>query len=247
MISGRGVLWVSYHQIWLSGPTGMPDPDDMIRTGPVSFVDLYPEAAEIRIGISMGYVRVCVTQLSAPPTELDTTLAWEDVVEFSLGDSAEPPIYVGALEGDPDGDVPLVVEPDWTGGSRVRVHARGRDIDYDGVCEGEPWEDYLIQSWQAPVADEQVPLASEVRAGVGIGVAPASYRHHERDPNRYNSGPPQLMPAFGSIVPAEPSSLADTLRRSRERSAKNVSPGPSASLRRRILDRVEADDDGNSG
>jgi hypothetical protein len=239
MITGQGVLWVSYHQIWLSGPTGRPEPAEMIFNGPGSFVELYSEAVLIHTGISTGDVGVAVTQLSGPPAEVDSTLRWEDIVEFSLGDEAEPPIYIGALEGSPDGDVPAVAERDWTGGTRVRVHGRGRDIAYDGVCEADPWEDYLIQCWPAPGAAEQVLLASDVRAGFGIKLAPASYRHHEPDPGKYHTGPPQSMPAFEAITPVEPSRLADTLRRSRERDAENAFPDrPSAHPRKRAFDRT---------
>jgi hypothetical protein len=49
-------------------------------------------------------------------------------------------------EGSPDGDVSPVRPPEWTVGARVLVHALVRDVAYDGVCEGKPWEDYLIQS-----------------------------------------------------------------------------------------------------
>jgi hypothetical protein len=65
--------------------------------------------------------------------------------------------------GDPHDLPPLTTAGgDW----RVRVHARGRDTDVDGVAR-EPFEHYLVQVWPAAPAPE---TAHRLTDGYGAGL-----------------------------------------------------------------------------
>ncbi len=82
-------------------------------------------------------------------------VAWDEVAEISFttrGGNARV-TSAGLAYRDP-GPLP-VVTPHGPGAYRARVHARGRDRHYDGAAE-QPYEDYLIVTWPAPAAGEQI-------------------------------------------------------------------------------------------
>jgi hypothetical protein len=167
MLVGSATLWVSYHQFWLLSDGA--DTDPLAEPGPLSFVELRPDAAMVRTGLSMGSIAVTVAQLDEPPTSIDSSADWADVVEFSFTDEAVPPIVVVALEADPEPGVPDVSLDDSEQSLRVRVHAIGRDAGatYEPA---DSTEAYLIQVWQAMPAAAETLRANSTRAGTGIWV-----------------------------------------------------------------------------
>jgi hypothetical protein len=149
---GAARLWVSYRQFWLhcdGAGTGPPD-----QLPPMSFVQLRPDAAMITTGLALGDIAVTVQQLDSAPNEFDSSEAWEDILEFSLGAHGRPPIRVVALEASAIPDLPDVSTGDSTGPFRVRIHALGRQSA--ALADGELPERYLIQSWQSAQSDPQV-------------------------------------------------------------------------------------------
>ncbi|MEU6413807.1 hypothetical protein [Microbispora sp. NPDC046933] len=46
--------------------------------------------------------------------------------------------------------------PHGPGSYRLRVHARGRDMEWRELAPSEPGEEHLIQIWPAPPADEVI-------------------------------------------------------------------------------------------
>ena len=168
MLVGAATLWVSYHQFWLLSDGA--DTNPLAKPGPLSFVELRPDAAMVRTGLSMGIIAVTVAQLDEPPSSIDSSVDWEDVVEFSFTDEATPPIVVVALESDPEPGVPDVSLDDSEQPLRVRVHAVGRDVGA-AYEPAESTEAYLIQVWQAAPAAAETLRANSVRAGTGVWVA----------------------------------------------------------------------------
>ena len=169
MSVGSGTLWVSYHQFWLlsDGADTLP----LAEPDPLSFVELRPDAAMVRTGLSMGTIAVTVAQLDRPPAAIDSSSQWEDVVEFSFTEEAVSPILVVALEADPEPGIPDVSIDDSEEPLRVRVHGIGRDCDTTDE-PAQPTEAYPIQVWQAPPAAAETLRANSTRAGTGIWVAP---------------------------------------------------------------------------
>ncbi|UXY32172.1 hypothetical protein [Streptomyces sp. HUAS TT20] len=112
--------------------------------------------AWILTGINTGNVRVRAEVLDAAPS-VDTA-SWDEIVEISvqsvLGDLR---IHSG-YEITPD-NLPVLNPrgPDWY---RMRVHARGRSVNPDGVSQ-EPVEDYLITIWPREQAASEVLRTSE--------------------------------------------------------------------------------------
>lgn len=95
----------------------------------------------VRTGIASGRVRVYGQPLSSRPSAVAD--GWEDVAEVSLTITEGPLIAAGMEES-----IGPQVRLDAHGPAdyRLRVHARGRDTDYDGSSL-EPVEDYLILAW----------------------------------------------------------------------------------------------------
>lgn len=169
MLVGSGKLWVSYHQFWLLSDGA--DTDPLAEPGPFSFVELRPDAAMVRTGLSMGTIAVTVAQLDGPPASIDSSADWEDVVEFSFTDEAVPPIVVVALEADPEPGLLDVSIDESEEPVRVRVYAIGRDSEVADES-AEPTEAYLIQVWKAPPAVAETLRATSTRHGTGVWVAP---------------------------------------------------------------------------
>jgi hypothetical protein len=96
-------------------------------------------------GIAMGPVRVAVRQRVAPPAAVVD--GWEDVVEVSCRAVEDDVVAAGPYDDAPD--LRFAVNPPGAGWFRLRVHARGRDLDYDLVAT-EPHEEYLLVTWPAP-------------------------------------------------------------------------------------------------
>lgn len=98
--------------------------------------------AWILTGIHTGRVRVRARALGqVPPAD---TATWEEIVEISVR-SADGDLRIRSGYAITPDDLPVLSArgPGWY---RIRVHARGRAANPDGVSD-EPAEDYLITAW----------------------------------------------------------------------------------------------------
>ncbi|MFH8371387.1 hypothetical protein [Streptomyces sp. NPDC018031] len=153
--------------------------------------------AWVSTGIHTGYVRIRAEVLSAAPSVEEAD--WEEIVEIS----------VRSLEGDlritSDGEITPDTLPTLNaqgpGWYRVRVHARGRSINPDGVAE-EPTEEYLITCWPQGPADHLVIRTSPM--------IEASQQAHADDPPPQPAAHPAPTP-----MSAERASLLRHLKRRR--------------------------------
>jgi hypothetical protein len=100
------------------------------------------ESATIIVGTSSGYVNVTAEALDREPEEV-IEQGWEDIVEVDLHATTGDVIVMALMEDPPE--LPGLT-PHGPGNYRLRVHAAGRDQDFDMVV-ASPVEEYLIQSW----------------------------------------------------------------------------------------------------
>lgn len=107
-----------------------------------------PTGVAILTGINSGVVTVDVETHDDAPE--DPAPSWEDCVEVSL--EAADLTLSGPMDENP------VDLPPLDGPSRVRILARGRGQNRDGV-DFEPHEQYLLQLWPA-----QIRAATTIRA-----------------------------------------------------------------------------------
>ncbi|MFZ3493388.1 hypothetical protein ACODT5_09215 [Streptomyces sp. 5.8] len=104
--------------------------------------------AYILTGIHTGRVNVR-TRITSTPPPADTG-EWEEVVEVSVH-AEEVDLALSYFGGEGPSEPPALSDQG-PGRYRIRVHARGRSLEPDGVSE-EPIEDYLITAWpQQPAA-----------------------------------------------------------------------------------------------
>ncbi|MEU8796715.1 DUF6461 domain-containing protein [Spirillospora sp. NPDC048819] len=136
--SGRAP--VSGHRFALLEEGGVPEAD-FSGNGLVAVV---PGGAVIRTGVEDGHVRILVSILDEPPPDVAT--GWEEIVEVSWRTVAGGASVVGSRAVEPH---LRGITPPWPGDYRLRVHARGRDVN-DGT------ESYELVVWQAPAAPETV-------------------------------------------------------------------------------------------
>ncbi|NMM85610.1 hypothetical protein B2J88_14730 [Rhodococcus sp. SRB_17] len=147
----QSVVKTDYHQFHID-----PVQSDSIPDG------IYPEftlavfggqSIRVGVGIRVGPVNLVLEMHdSAPP--YDGT-DWEDVVEGDLfydnpGGVIVWHFYSGGFEQAIPENVGETLTPAGEHRYRVRIHARGRDSEYDGPLFGDPVEDYLIQMWPTP-------------------------------------------------------------------------------------------------
>lgn len=120
---------------WTQGPL-QPVP------GPVCLV-FEPRECEtyVMTGIASGVVRVRSEALASRPSVVAD--GWEDVAEVSL-EVRSGPLRVMGIGGTSGPEVRLDVHG--PGDYRLRIHANGRDTDYD-AARLDPVEDYLILAW----------------------------------------------------------------------------------------------------
>ena len=134
-------------------------------------------STQVSTGVASGSVRVTCIGLDAAPDVVDP--AWEDVVELSLATTPDWPL---AAAGGWSVDEPCDrLDEHGPGTYRVRVHARGRDTDYDGVAF-EPVEDYLVLAWPAPSSAPVGPACDE--RGRPDGDEPELMRRAAQDAGR---------------------------------------------------------------
>ncbi|WP_329028357.1 hypothetical protein [Streptomyces sp. NBC_00690] len=112
--------------------------------------------AVISTGIHTGTGRVRVALLAAEPSS--TADAWEEIVEVSVH-SSQGRLRVDAFEEGAVESLPILstAGPGWY---RLRVHARGRTINPDGI-QRDPVEDYHLAVWQAPPSPTTILRASD--------------------------------------------------------------------------------------
>jgi hypothetical protein len=117
----------------------------------------------IHVGIRYGPVHVQLeVHDSAPPPDTD---AWEDVAEGDFESRADSVALRGQnLNPALPADAGEKLTPPTRQLYRVRVHANGRAIEYDGPLWGDPVEDYLIQMW--PTTAPACPTQEKNLSGV---------------------------------------------------------------------------------
>ncbi|MFE7417919.1 hypothetical protein [Rhodococcus sp. NPDC057529] len=165
--------------------------DTLAVTVESSLFDAGRDFLTVHTGVANGPVSIGIEILGDQP---ESTLFedWENVAECTISTSA---LCVMTLQGEPVEDFTDLAVVD-VGRYRVRVHARGRDVNWD-MDVAEPTEDYLVQLW--PVARVQgfVRLKktdtawSEVDPELPIA-APAVARESVQAPNPQALGRPKL-------------------------------------------------------
>ncbi|UOT01581.1 hypothetical protein MPY17_21550 [Rhodococcus opacus] len=145
----------------------------------------------VHTGVAYGPVSIGVEILGDQP---ESTLFedWENVAECTIRAST---LCVMTLQGEPVEDITELTGVD-PGKFRVRVHARGRDLNWD-MDVAEPTEDYLVQLWPVPRVWGFVRLKktdtawSEVDPEVPIA-APTAPRESVQAPSPQALGWPKL-------------------------------------------------------
>lgn len=142
--TGSGWVRCTYHQFFLTPELLWPGRSSAVSNGVATGDE--NGFVVVRTGIHTGGVHVNVQALGGEPS---LALAdWEDIGETSVrvGDA-------GTLMVTSEDASNAVAFPNLSvagpGTYRVRVHARGRTIDYDGSM-ARSREHYLIQVWPAP-------------------------------------------------------------------------------------------------
>lgn len=144
----QSVVKTDYHQFHID-----PVQSDSIPDG------VYPEftlavfgGQSIRVGagIRVGPVNLVLEMHDSPPPYVDAE--WEDAVEGDLFYDNPGGVVVWHFQSSGfDQAIPetpgQTLTPPGKHRHRVRIYARGRDIEYDGPLTGDPVEDYLIQMW----------------------------------------------------------------------------------------------------
>ncbi|MFE6886709.1 hypothetical protein [Streptomyces sp. NPDC057694] len=156
MKTATAFVWTSDHQYYVCGDDF--DPAGFSYTGfngllaplsPGRGITEPGAFALVMTGTKLGPVRVTLTQRSAPPPPPDLD-AWDDIVEASLLLPGTNPGITDAHDNDPLPPLTRIAGVP----SRIRVHARGRDLGHEKlIIDGdEPLEEHLIDVWPAPLA-----------------------------------------------------------------------------------------------
>jgi len=140
MMTQWSTVEADHHQFTL----GERHADTLAVAVECSLFDAGSDFLTVHTGIAYGPVSIGVEVLGDQP---ESTLFedWENVAECTISASA---LCVMTLQGEPVEDFTelTVLDP---GRYRVRVHARGRDANWD-MDVAEPSEDYLVQLWPVP-------------------------------------------------------------------------------------------------
>jgi hypothetical protein len=135
-----------------------------------------PGAAVVFCGIHSGPAELTIEARDAAPDSVDAA-GWDEVTEVSI--QAPGGRLIPAAMG---ADNPHAFRPLTTAGPgdyRLRVHARGRDTNIDGVADDGPTETYRIVCWPQPPSPPQVHKRADgygasVRAANATAPAPPS-------------------------------------------------------------------------
>lgn len=164
--TGEGWVFCDNHQFFLTPQLWWPR--EFVPEGPNRLVTGAGGSARISTGIATGGVAV-VAELHDSPPELATG-AWEDVGEASVGVSRDA-LYVMSADASSREAFPNLAA---LGAEtlRVRVHAIGRMVHYDGSRHRSE-EKYLIQVWPAALAEDTcLKLNAQMRAGLTAPTGP---------------------------------------------------------------------------
>lgn len=112
-------------------------------------VEPVKKGACIETGIRSGPVRVTVSIRDDRPAEVEQE--WDEIVEVSVR-SRKGDLNIRSIDDWPD--LPTV-SVSGAGSYRIRVHARGRDVEAYGY-PSQPTEHYLLQVWPAPTAEPTI-------------------------------------------------------------------------------------------
>jgi hypothetical protein len=154
----RGSMQVTYHQFWLLDTGQRPRPSIRPDNG---LVGAGAGAAIVSTGIHTGVVALSVQVRDRAPGPDDDLGGWDEVVDLSLAAPAGQ-VRPAALMSDTDPFPALTAAG--PGDYRIRVHARGRDRNIDGVDE-EPAEEYHIVVWPQAPEPELVHRQSDAYGG----------------------------------------------------------------------------------
>lgn len=152
--SARAEIFVTYHQMIAVEPGSEP-----AGLGASNLVATKPGAVAIFTGIHTGYVDVTL-QCAVSPSPVDIE-GWEEVEEVELISRTGDMHLSGLMDGPPENFPTLT--PQGPGRYGMRVHARGRDINYDGTAK-KPFEFYLVVVWPIEVGPDAVAAAEADQA-----------------------------------------------------------------------------------
>lgn len=154
--SARGLVFVDNHSLHLVAGERFPWdwPYSVDTTGLV-------EARDDEVRLSTGLATCVRMPLTVEVHDTDPGTPageWEDVAESSLT------VHTDDFHTVEITDVPSVRLPLGADGAatyRVRVHAHGRDLEYDGSAGDPAGERYLVQLWSAAHAPDRVVRLSD--------------------------------------------------------------------------------------
>jgi hypothetical protein len=144
---------VTYHQLYVADAATLPNPKYLLVFDN-GLVTVQPGIAVVSTGIHTGFVSVTVqirNEAAPVPTPAEQE-EWEEIVEVTLAAFDAGEVSVGSMSDGPD--LPELT-PGGPGRYRLRIHARGRDTNVDGVAT-EPLEDYLIMIWPTRLDDPEI-------------------------------------------------------------------------------------------
>jgi hypothetical protein len=179
MTAAAGVMRVTYHQFLVNLDHEIP----CRGAGSNGLVDPAPSGAVIHTGIAVGVVHLRVEVRDEAPGRVESD-GWDEVAEVGVGAEAarltEKEVVLGVAPR--PGRLRVVALMDATdpfpvlnpagGPIRLRVHARGRDANIDGV-DTEPREEYFLLAWPAPAAPEVIYKQTD-QYGAGLRLSAAA-------------------------------------------------------------------------
>ena len=149
VVTSSGIIEASDHQFLLQDAERYGHPVN----GHNGLVELAPPGgAIIFTGVHSGPIAVSVEARRSAPDGVGVD-GWDEVVEVSL--SVPQGQLKPAAPMDDVADPFPILTLAGPGDYRIRIHARGRDTEIDGVVD-EPVEQYRIVVWPAPPAPEAI-------------------------------------------------------------------------------------------
>lgn len=154
----RAVVPTDYHQFLIEPAESVPLPSGV---HPETNLAVFGgQTLRVNVGTRVGPVNLELELHDSPPAYDDS--AWEDVAEGDLSYDNVGGLVVWGMEyGGFEQAIPSAagrtLTPPGAHRYRVRIYARGKAIDYDGV-HSEALEDYLIQLWPAAEAEPALQM-----------------------------------------------------------------------------------------
>jgi hypothetical protein len=142
-------VYVTHHFYGVTDRGELPFETGNWRNGLVSVMSV---GARIHTGLDTGNVNVMTVIRYEAPEEIDEA-SWDEIVEVSVhseyGELRVDSPHSGAVFSLP------VLSTNGPGSYRLRVHARGRDANLNGITETST-EDHLLIIWPSAPAPEVV-------------------------------------------------------------------------------------------